>query len=222
MGVPLIVLGNGRKDYITQALASIRQHLDGLLTATIVDDSGDPAYRAWLAAEYDVPVVPVADDGRAGYWRAMRRVWQVASGWRWVLFWEEDFVLTKPLDAADLAAVLDEHPYLTQIALLRQPWFGNEHEHGGLIEALEAQRNHFQQRTDGTRSWIEHRACFTGNPSLIPASTLRRPWPEGDWSESRFGRELFRDPKARGAYWGQRGDPPLVTHIGHERAGHGY
>jgi hypothetical protein len=222
MPVPLIVLGNGRKDCITQALASIEADLAGVGPALIVDDSGDPAYREWLQAEHGVEVVPVADEGRAGYWRAMRKVWQAAAGCRWVMFWEEDFVLNKPLDAADLATVLDGHPYLTQIALVRQPWFHNEREHGGLIEALEAQGNLFQQRMEGTYSWIEHRACFTGNPSLIPASTLRQPWPEGDWSESRFSRVLFAGSKACGAYWGRRGDPPLVTHIGTERAGHGY
>ncbi|SET48919.1 hypothetical protein [Nonomuraea wenchangensis] len=221
MSVPLIVLGNGRKDCITQALASIRANLSGVGSPLIVDDSGDAAYRDWLQAEFTAEVVPVAED-RAGYWRAMRRVWQAAAGCRWVFFWEEDFVLNQPLDAADLATVLDGHPYLTQVALVRQPWFHNERERGGLIEALEAQGNLFQQRTEDTYSWIEHRACFTGNPSLIPASTLRRPWPEGDWSESRFGRELFTDPKARGAYWGRRDDTPLVTHIGHERAGHDY
>ncbi|MEU6725491.1 hypothetical protein ABZ917_17430 [Nonomuraea wenchangensis] len=221
MPIPLIVLGNGRKDCITQAITSIRANLSGVEPPLIVDDSGDPGYRDWLESEFEAEVVPVAE-GRAGYWRAMRRVWQAAVGCRRVVFWEEDFVLNRPLDAADLAAVMDEHPHLTQVALLRQPWFGNEHAHGGLIGALEAQGNHFQQRTDGTRSWIEHQACFTGNPSLIPERTLRRPWPEGDWSESRFGRELFADPKARGAYWGRRDDSPLVTHIGHERAGHDY
>ncbi|HEY9370053.1 hypothetical protein [Streptomyces sp.] len=222
MPVPLIVLGNGRKDCIAEALASIGGRLRGVGPVLIVDDSGDPAYREWLESEHGVEVVPVADDGKAGYWRAMRKVWQTAAGCRQVMFWEEDFVLNQPLDAADLVAVLDDCPHLTQIALVRQSWFHNEHHHGGVIEALEAQRNRFQQRTNGHHYWIEHRACFTGNPSLIPARTLRRPWPEGDWSESRFGRDLFADPKARGAYWGHRGDPPLVTHVGRERAGHGY
>lgn len=222
MPIPLIVLGNGRKDCIVQALASIGANLRGAGPVLIVDDSGDAAYRSWLAAEHGVEVVPVAEDTRAGYWRAMRRVWQAAADYDRVVFWEEDFVLNRPLDVADLTAVLNSHPYLTQITLLRQPWFANEHTHGGLIEALEASGHHFQQRSDGPRHWIEHRACFTGNPSLIPASTLRRPWPEGDWSESRFGRALFRDPRARGAYWGRRSDPPAVTHIGHERAGSDY
>lgn len=220
MSVPLIVLGNGRKDCISRAVASIREHLAGWSSLTIVDDSGDATHRSWLGEEFAAEVVPVAG-ARAGYWRAMRAVWARAAGAEQIVFWEEDFVLNTPVDVGELAAVLVSHSYLTQIALVRQPWFHNEVAHGGLIEALEAQGNHFQQRTDGTRHWVEHRACFTGNPSLIPARTFTRTWPEGDWSESRFGRELFRDRKARGAYWGRRGDGPRVTHIG-QRSGYGY
>lgn len=223
--VPLIVLGNGRGDYLTQTVASIRKHLSGYGPVTIVDDSGDAAHRDWLrrtvAPDLGASVVPVAARP-AGYPAAMRRVWALAGGHDMACMWEEDFVLTEDVDLTDLAGVLAEHPYLTQIALLRGPWFGNEVAHGGLIEALEAQGQHFHEVTDGTHHWIEHRACFTGNPSVIPRRTFAHPWPSGDWSESRFGRGLFADPRARGAYWGRRGDPPRVEHIGVERVGQGY
>lgn len=220
MTIPLIMLGNGRKDCITRTVASIRQHLTGFSSFKIIDDSGDATYRDWLADTFTAEVVPVADD-RAGYWRAMRTVWQAAAGHPLVCFWEEDFVLNEPVDLTDLAAVLDTNPHLTQMALLRQPWFPNEHRHGGLIEALEAAGHRFHERTDGTHHWIEHRACFTGNPTLLPARTLAHPWPNGDWSEARFARHLFRNRTAHGAYWGRRGDPPRVTHIG-QRTGYGY
>ncbi len=223
MAVPLIVLTNGRRDCISQTIQSIRESLTGFTSLTIVDDSGDAAYREWLAAEFDAVAVPVGD-GACGYWQAMRRVWILARESGADMFWfhEDDFVLNGPLNLHDLAVVLEENEHLTQIAALRQPWFGNEYAHGGLIEALEAQGQVFEERTDGEHWWIEHRACFTGNPSLIPARTFHQAWPDGAWSESRFGRRLFRDKNARGAYWGRRSDPPRVTHIGHERAGHDY
>ncbi|MDH2424759.1 hypothetical protein [Sphaerisporangium sp. TRM90804] len=223
MPLPLIVLTNGRRDCLSQSIPSVREHLKGFTSLTVVDDSGDPAYREWIAEEFGAVPIPVGDKP-CGYWQAMRCVWALARDSGAGAFWfhEDDFVLSEPLDLGDLATVLDDNPHLTQIALLRQAWFGNEHAHGGLIEALEAQGNRFEERTDGSRWWIEHRACFTGNPSLIPARTFNRPWPDGAWSESRFGRALFGDKAARGAYWGRRGDPPRVTHIGHERAGTDY
>jgi hypothetical protein len=221
--IPLLVLTNGRPECISKAITSVGEHLEGVGDGLIVDDSGDDVYRGWLAEEFGAPVVPVGD-GPCGYWRAMRKVWELARdlGTDKVMFWEEDFVLNADVDVEQLAGVHDAHPYLTQIALLRQPWWPNEVEHGGLIPALEAQGQTFTERTDGTRHWVEHRACFTGNPCLIPSRTFARDWPEGDWSESRFGHLLFQAPAARGAYWGRRDDPPLVEHIGHQRVGTAY
>lgn len=224
VGIPVIVLTNGRADCIAQTIPSLREHLAGAGGMTIIDDSGDVAYRAWLAGEFPgVPVTAVAERP-AGYWRAMRAVWETARDFDTDAVWlhEDDFVMRTGVDLTDLDHVLGTQPHLTQIALLRQPWFANEIQHGGLIEALEAQGQTFAEHTDGQYAWIEHRAVFTGNPSLIPARTLTWDWPSGAWSESRFGRMLFADPAARGAYWGRRGEAPRVEHIGHQRVGRDY
>lgn len=224
MSVPLIVLTNGRRDCISRTFPSIRKHLTGVSDMVIVDDSGNAGYRAWLASEFPEALVTAVAETAAGYWRAMRTVWSIAraSGTDHVGFWEDDFVLTADVDLTCLARVLDEQPHLTQIALLRQPWWTNEHEHGGLIGALEQQGQRFTEVYDGHHHWLEHRACFTGNPTVVPRRTFERDWPEGAWSEAQFGRLLFQDPAARGAYWGRRTDQPRVEHIGHERVGQNY
>jgi len=231
VAVPLIVLTNGRKDCISRTIPSAIEHLTGVSHMVIVNDSPDPAYREWLESEFiggpfDGKILHLT--GEHGYWQAMKVVWWYAQylmnfdGCDKILFLEDDFTFDAEVDLNQLATVFDDQPHLTQIALLRGPWFANEHEHGGLIEALEAQGQTFTECSDGTNSWIEHRACFTGNPSLIPRRTFEHPWPEGAWSESRFGKQLFADPAARGAYWGRRSDPPRVTHIGTERVGAEY
>lgn len=223
MPAPIIALTNGRRSCITRSIPSALKHLHGAGDLMIVDDSGDPSYREWLTTKFNAPVIPVADRA-AGYWQAMRRVWRTArdTGASAFFLIEDDFVFTADVDLDDLATVLDAHPHLTQIALVRQPWFHNEHHHGGMIAALEDQGQTFTEVTWNDFAWIEHRAVFTGNPSLIPARTFTREWPSGAWSESRFGRLLFQDPRARGAYWGRRSDPPRVEHIGHERTGSDY
>lgn len=231
MTVPLLVLTNGRPACITKTIRSATEHLSGVGPMVIIDDSGDDVYGQWLEDEFIGGTLSghvLHIEGEHGYWRAMQALWSYA---RYLLdhldvdkavFLEDDFTFNEDVNVDDLATVLDAHPYLTQISLVRQPWFANEQEHGGVIGALEAQGQRFTEVTDGRFWWLEHRAVFTGNPSLIPRSTFERDWPAGDWSESRFGRELFSDPRTRGAYWGRRTDPPKVEHIGHERVGSGY
>lgn len=231
MALPIICLTNGRRECITRTISSAIEHLSGVLHMVIVDTSGDPEYGQWLEDEFiggpsHTGVLHI--EGSGGYWQAMKAVWRYAlylldfDGTDAAFFLEDDFVFNVDVDLNDLHEVLNDRPYLTQIALLRQPWWPNEHEHGGLIPALEAQGQQFTEQTDGQRTWVEHRACFTGNPSLIPQRTFSRQWPEGAWSESRFGRELFSNPAARGAYWGHRTDAPRVEHIGGVRVGHDY
>lgn len=229
--IPLLILTNGRRDCLSRTIASAIEHLSGNASAIIINDSPDRDFGQWVVDEFiggplDCRVVHIG--GEHGYWQAMRVVWSAARyqmewfGTDVAFFLEDDFVFNEDINLNDLAEVLRYQPHLTQMTLLRQPWFTNEHEHGGLIEALEAQGQVFEERTDGRHWWIEHRACFTGNPSLIPARTFECDWPEGAWSESRFGQLLFTDRNTRGAYWGRRSDQPRVEHIGHQRVGTEY
>ena len=166
--IPLIVLTNGRRDCISRAIPSAREHLTGIRSITIINDSPDPDYRQWLEDEFigdplDCSVAHLP--GPHGYWQAMQMVWSMARhqmsffGTDSVFFLEDDFVFHDDIDLTCLDRVLDEHEYLTQIALRRGPWFGNEHAHGGMLEALEAHGQTFGETTDGKHYWIEHRAC---------------------------------------------------------------
>jgi hypothetical protein len=227
MPVPVICLTNGRPECISKTIPSALANLSGVDHMVIVDDSGDPTYGHWLEDEYvggqwDTRILHL--EGEHGYWRAMQVVWALARSWKApaVMLLEDDFVFNGPVTLDDLTTVLAANPHLVQMALLRQPWWPNERAAGGLLEALEAQGQEFTERSDGTHWWVEHRACFTGNPSVIPRRTLKQDWPAGAWSESRFSRQVFRTPSARGAYWGRRSDPPRVEHIGHHRVGTDY
>ena len=63
MITPTIVLTNGRRDCIAQSIPSIQAHLLNAGPMTIVDDSGDAAYREWLSLLAPFArVVPVADE----------------------------------------------------------------------------------------------------------------------------------------------------------------
>lgn len=206
----LIILTNRRDLYLEETLDSIDEHVTGLDRLTIVDDSGDHAWRRGGIGHHEV--VPV-DDRPAGYARAMQTVLDVAEGDH-VLFWEEDFRATAPVDVGELATILDNRPHLAQLALMRQPWYPNEVAAGGVLEA-KAHEGHEIELIDGV--W-EHRAFFTCNPTVLPRRTLDRPWPRKPWSESAFGSELLRDPATRfGMLPGVR-----VEHVGATRTGFDY
>lgn len=207
----LIVLSNRKGMYLGRAVASIVAHVTGWTRITVVDDSGDPDWRAALDADPALEVVPVADD-RAGYARAMAKVFELAEGDYFAL-WEEDFVAIAPIDLQEMAYVLDARQHLAQLAVLRQPWWTNEIMHGGVLEAKIAE-GHEVLDVDGV---LEHRAFFTCNPTVLPRRTFSQPWPMGQWSESRFGQTLLHDPEVRfGMLPGVR-----VEHVG-MRQGFGY
>lgn len=109
---------------------------------------------------------------------------------------------------------------LAQIALLRQPWNQAEREAGGIIELDPGAYTPTRARVAPHRL-LTHRKFWTTNPSLYPRWVAERGWPQQPQSEGIFGIRLFEDlPECRSAFWGD--GTPWVTHIGHERTGHGY
>lgn len=226
-GIAVVVTTDGRGEYLGQSIPSWEAASGSFVSRTILDDSGSGEYRGWLRSEYGGNGWSIAHVGasRQGYGEAMRRMREigVSSGADYILHVEDDFVLNGPLSIDDIAGVMDESEgRLAQMALLRQPWYANEVEHGGVIQALQAQGCHFDQRTNGTHHWIEHRAVWTANPNLMPADVARIPYPACEWSESAF-MKLLREMTTRAcAYWGRFDDEPAVTHIGRARLGTGY
>ena len=182
-----VILSNRCDQYVGGAIDTLNL-VSGWDDLVVVDDSGDRDHRAQLAAT-GVRVIPVSD-APAGYVAAMRRVFEVFrdQAGEHALFWEEDFRALAPIDAAAAVAQLEAHS-LAQVAFLRGPWFGNEHTHGGVIEAREHEGGVFDSR-DGLVFHADH---WTGNPHVLPAWVWGRRWPDAPWSESQFGRSLFAE-----------------------------
>jgi hypothetical protein len=222
----MTVLTDGRKEYIRKALPTwIDAYGDQIEKKFIIDDSGSPRYRKWLARKFpSFIIVPVAED-RSGYSEAMRKVFSVIveSEAEYCLHIEDDFVLLKPFVLEDVVKVLSQFNRLSQISFMRQPWYTNEIESGGVVEALEANGGAFTQRATAGRSWVVHRAFWTCNPSIFPAWVAARWWPDPPWCEMYFGKLLKEDEKVFGI-WGDRKSPDwiLTEHIGRKRNGTNY
>lgn len=213
-----LVMTDGRAECLKRTFNSVAGQVSGVDRWVIHDDSGDVDYRRWLIDTFTAAEV-VSTHGRSGFGGAIRSAWThlTAAGTTGHVFHlEDDFTFNRPVDLADLVTVLDHHPHLAQIALLRQAWNPQEKAAGGIIQLNPGD---FTPRETLGVPWLEHRRFFTTNPCLYRADLMSREWPTGDQSEGRFGLDLVRTGWAfavagHGEEW--------VTHIGDTRAGVGY
>lgn len=225
--IAFIVTTDGRGEFLERTIPSWDQAEGEYVLKCILDDSGDAEYRGWLKRTFE-PLgwhISITGLGRQGYNAAMRRMREigVASGADFILHVEDDFLLNRPVNLYAITSLMANNPRtFAQMAFIRQPWYQNEVEHGGVIQALQAQGCHFDQKTDGTHHWLEHRTVWTANPNLMPVDVARIPYPEGDWSESAFMRLLRETTSLHCAYYGRLSDDPMVTHIGEYKKGTGY
>lgn len=230
MSGALLVITDGRLEYLVQSVASIEQNLTGDITERVMfDDSGDDDHRNQI---YDMfPGWSHINNGpRQGFGGAIQSAWQylrTCTTSRWVAHLEADFIYPEPVNLDQLVHVLDTQPHLAQVALLRQAWNDAEKAAGGIIQQHPDDYENLIGR-DGAR-WVEHRRFFTTNPSVYRRSLLTVGWPDGPNSEGIFTHQLLSrgTPETPGdlirfAFWGATTDPPKVHHIGVDRAGTGY
>lgn len=212
---------DGRRACIERTLASFDEMVTGPITRRIIhDDSGDPAYRSWLTETFPTYSIVGADE-RQGFTGAICWAWSFLrhSSQQYIVHVEDDFTFNRPVDLADLAAVLSARPYLVQLALRRQAWNDQERAAGGIVEQHPGD---YAEVSDGGATWLEHRRFFTTNPSLYRRSLCDRGWPQVEHSEGHFTHQLLVDPAVRFGFWGGRDSGEAVHHIGADRAGVGY
>lgn len=191
----------------------------------IFDDSGDPAFRDRLREAFTEWHI-VSWPQRLGFGGT------IASGWEWILantqashvaHLEDDFMLRVGVDLDGLVGILNRHPYLAQVALLRQPVNTDEAAAGTVLYPSSV------DQADEYAVWTENRECFTTNPCVYRRSLLELGWPRGEESEGVFTHRLLAEgtPEAsaehvRFGYYGARAWAPLVEHVGTLRIGEGY
>lgn len=222
MTAALLVVTDGRDTVLDRTMKSLTRHLRGPLNRWVVyDDTGDPDHADHLARRYPAFEVVQHPSGRQGFGGAIRTAWRHLSGGpqRFIVHWEDDFILTREWDITLPMGLLESRPHVAQVALRRQAWNAEERAAGGIVE------RHPEAYTDRLylgHPWLEHRMFWTTNPCVYRSSLMARGWPDTEQSEGHFSLALFEDPAATCAFWGGREEPPWVEHIGTDRAGVGY
>lgn len=201
MTLALLVVGNGRLDYLAQAIDSLDVEADHYL---MIDDSGDASVARTLDREYpDFEIV------HHGWNYGMAAA--VKTGWSWaldkgadhILHWEEDFTQTAPLPIHEAITILDTQHDIAQMLFQRQPLTPVEIAAGSVVGAMNP--THLE-------TWAIQRHIFSLNPCVIPRRTLELGWPAGN--EAEMTRRVLDEGWSMGVWL----DGPLVHHIGEHRA----
>lgn len=222
-----------RSAYLERSLASLSERVTGPIVQRVIYSDWD-THRDDLEALAKRHGFYVAGEGHHGYTVSMQRMWSYlrrrAVG-DYVFQTEDDFTFDRDVDLQQLVDTLRTDPKLLQIALLRDAYYQDEQETGGILGWPEPAFT--RVGVNGT-SRLEHRLFFTANPSLFRRSLTDTPWPSEQQSrrilkrredqmpssETAFGQIILADPAARVAFWGD--GEQWVSHIGAVRAGVGY
>ena len=192
MTTPLIILSHRKDQYLPETLASIRLNLIGDYYPVVVDDSGDEEHRDWLSQQANLPVFSVAGGRNAGYLEAMERVWEVATFWckdqqeETFLFWEEDFLLTRPVHLDRVQGVLTAHSNLAQLNFQRQAVYNIERRLG-YMESHQRRGYNLHRLTHKSTPWVSRTRPFTTNPGLFHRGILEVEWPSREEADEVTG-----------------------------------
>jgi len=218
MKIALMVITDGRECF-KQTMGSLEENFDEFNYNLIVDDSLNPKFHSDIdfiygaGGEWGNFNIDHATQKR-GFAGAIRAGWsQIPDYVDYVFHMEDDFIFLDRPPLQEMIQIMEDNPYLVQMALLRGPANKQEEEAGGLMNI---NPDTYEQK----EKWIEHRNFFTTNPSIYRRSLIERDWPSGANSEGIFGIELFAsDPSLKSGYWGH--GEQWVNHIG-TRQGEGY
>lgn len=219
------VLTDGRKEYIKKALPTWFENLSEIDQRFIIDDSGDIKYRRWLSKTFkSFEIIPVGND-RCGYDAGMQKIFSTVKELKYSYCFhiEDDFILRKSFNIQDLKTILKLNKNMSQVSLMRGPWFHNEVQHGGVVNAIKASNKNakFLNKNKNGLRWVQHQAYWTCNPNLFPSWIIDIEWPSGNWSESRFSKKIFDKGKVAGIFENEN-SWPFIEHIGGHRNGTQY
>jgi glycosyltransferase involved in cell wall biosynthesis len=202
MNVALMVITDGRWDYLQQTLQSAAECLDYPFSQRLlVDDSGESV--GFAPDGFDI----IRNLPRKGLAGAIQTGWDhLNDDIDFVFHLEDDFVFPDEVDIELMVEILEYEPELAQVALLRQPWSPEERQAGG-IYSIQPER--FKQKY----GFVQQSHLFTFNPCLYPVEITKY---KADL-EAELTAELLADDWRFG-YLGELGDDPKTFHIGVRRS----
>ncbi len=215
MKVALLVIGDGRGEYLEHTVPAVLKNVLHPITARLmIDDSGDDDYARTLDDSY--PEFRIVHGGRRGLAGAVQAGFDLCLDHDpdYVLWIEEDMLITRMLPVTQAVMVLEAHPELAQMCFKREPFDPAEG-----TDQLAAQCKlaaFFGEKA----SYTWHDSLFSLNPCLIPRRVLELGWPSGPLgvgNEAGMTPILLDQGYVFGS-WGHVGDEPYARHLGVRRS----
>lgn len=219
MSIALVVIGNGRLDYLHAAIDSLDEHVGEHISHWLmVDDSGDATVRRELQRTYPDWTITHHAHNR-GLAAAVNAGFDLVreTAATHILWWEEDFLCRKPLPIEDTITQLIYFPRIAQMMYRRQPLSPEETASGCVLRTLVDNST----RHETLDAFTYQDAYFSLNPCLIPRHIIDTyTWPAGPigvGNETGFTSMLRAEGWLFGV-WGHPGDDNVFTeHIGAHR-----
>lgn len=216
--VLVVIFSTNRYAYLQRMLESLRRNVDfgGCFVHTLlVDDCPlhrDSAKSQSLRDRFCIDTV-ISHAENLGLGKSWREVWKMLRQRReeWVLHLEEDIVFNAPLKIKDMVeAYASSAEPLSQIFLKRNVCYAPEEDFIARIERGEVG----DDRPGSPVGVVNQRQYFVAMASLYPRDlALRYDFaidPHEHNARAFFGEHFGM----WSGMWGQRQDPPLITHIG--------
>lgn len=229
MQIYRIIISDGRREYFEQTAKSVfgwhnpdPGYMQPDVQGTIIsDDSQNPEFGEWLDSEFKGSEYIIRHHpAKLGMCAAVDDAWSCIPDCDYVQHLEEDFILERKINLEELAYVLQRAHWLSQIWIMRQPWYAAEREAGGIYQ-------HRIPAYWGVRSingpdgwplyWTEYNGgrFWTQNPCLYPKWLVKRKlrYPLGPWCEEQMAQWTY-DQGLKSAFWGRPDEQPHAKHIG--------
>ena len=207
MKVSLVIITDGRNDYLRRMLASLRENVaqDWHRVVVVSDEPEAPLPTDDMPEPLTVIQHPRRMGGDAAVATAWRHVTRGPAP-DFVFHMEDDWLFNGPVDLDHMATVLTENRGLAQLVLRRRSMEE---------ESTWTPPGGWDGRWEPHLDYVAHRRNWSLNPCLYPVQIPRSFTYAGH--ETDFTPRLL-DDGWRFAFYGAWDDPPHVTHIGEVRS----
>ncbi len=214
MKICILIINDGRNDYLDQTLKSLKDKvvfpIDAEIYKVLYDDmpeGRDAYFLSRIELEYNIDKM-ILSDKRVGINQAVQNAWMHIPKCDYIWHQENDFTYNAQIDVSKMIAPLEMNRMIGQVALLRQPWYDDEVESDGMYKV--GYRTYRQGNIAGI-DLVFQDLFFTHNPCIYRYSSIEQ---IPNYSEIEFAAHLKKRGCRTFAYLGTLTDEPLCHHIG--------